>query len=112
MQLGSQLHTSQPLKPRQFFRYNTETVSSEVLSRMKQQISDVHSTGSHSFLLDDDATLPFAASDVLNAMDDMVSGRGGPWGGPKHGERGDRAGNRAGARSGSDLCDQLVGDTQ
>ena len=39
---------------------------------MKQQISDVHSTGSHSFLLDDDATLPFAASDVLNAMDDKV----------------------------------------
>ena len=63
--------TSQPF---QLLRYNTETVSSEVLSRMKQQISDVHSTGSHSFLLDDDATLPFAASDVLNAMDDKVCG--------------------------------------
>ena len=54
-------------------RYNTETVSAEVLSRMKQQMSDVNSTSSHSFLLDDDATLPFSAADVLNAMDDRVS---------------------------------------
>ena len=54
-------------------RYNTETVSADVLSRMKQQMTDVNSSGSsHSFLLDDDATLPFAASDVLNAMDDKV----------------------------------------
>jgi myosin-5 len=53
-------------------RYNTETVSSEVLSRMKQQMTDVNSTGSHSFLLDDDATLPFAASDVLSTLDDKV----------------------------------------
>lgn len=55
------------------YRYNTETVSAEVLSRMKQQMSDVNSTSSHSFLLDDDATLPFSAADVLNAMDDRVS---------------------------------------
>lgn len=51
-------------------RYNTETVSAEVLSRMKQQMTDVNSSSSHSFLLDDDATLPFSAADVLNAMDD------------------------------------------
>ena len=55
------------------FRYNTETVSSEVLSCMKQQMTVLNnSTGNHSFLLDDDATLPFAAADVLNALDDKV----------------------------------------
>jgi myosin-5 len=46
-------------------RYNTETVSADVLSRMKQQMAEVHSASSHSFLLDDDATLPFLATEVL-----------------------------------------------
>uniref|UniRef100_A0A7R9Z6X9 Dilute domain-containing protein n=1 Tax=Chlamydomonas euryale TaxID=1486919 RepID=A0A7R9Z6X9_9CHLO len=50
-------------------RYNTETVSPDVLSRMKQQMTGTSSAATHSFLLDDDATLPFSAADVLSAMD-------------------------------------------
>lgn len=46
-------------------RYNTETVSPEVLSRMKQQMTDANSAATHSFLLDDDATLPFSAAGEL-----------------------------------------------
>lgn len=46
-------------------RYNTETVSADVLSRMKQQMASVNNMSSHSFLLDDDATLPFLAGEVL-----------------------------------------------
>ncbi len=53
-------------------RYNTETVSGDVLARMKQQMVDSNSSSSHSFLLDDDSTLPFAAAEVLGAMDDKV----------------------------------------
>ena len=53
-------------------RYNTETVSGDVLARMKQQMMDSNSSSSHSFLLDDDSTLPFAAAEVLGAMDDKV----------------------------------------
>lgn len=51
-------------------KYNTETVSTEVLSRMKQAMVDSNSSSSHSFLLDDDSTLPFAAAEVLSHMDD------------------------------------------
>lgn len=52
-------------------KYNTETVSSEVLAHMKAQMIDhSSSSSSHSFLLDDDSTLPFAAHDVLSHMDD------------------------------------------
>jgi len=51
-------------------RYNTETVSHEVLARMKQKMVEGSSSSSHSFLLDDDSTLPFAAAEVLGAMDD------------------------------------------
>jgi len=51
-------------------KYNTETVSSEVLGRMKQAMVDHSSSASHSFLLDDDSTLPFAAQDILMQMDD------------------------------------------
>jgi myosin-5 len=39
---------------------------------MKQQMVDSSSASSHSFLLDDDSTLPFAAAEVLGAMDDKV----------------------------------------
>ena len=48
-------------------KYNTETVSGEVLARMKQLMVDNNSTSSHSFLLDDDSTLPFAAQEVGGA---------------------------------------------
>eukprot|EP00775_Hariotina_reticulata_P007220 gene7220-7433_t len=51
-------------------KYNTETVSSEVLGRMKQAMVEHSSSASHSFLLDDDSTLPFVASDILAQMDD------------------------------------------
>ena len=53
-------------------KYNTETVSSEVLSKMKQLMVDNNSHASHSFLLDDDSTLPFQAQEVLSQMDDKV----------------------------------------
>eukprot|EP00197_Chlamydomonas_leiostraca_P009765 CAMPEP_0202867474 /NCGR_PEP_ID=MMETSP1391-20130828/9454_1 /ASSEMBLY_ACC=CAM_ASM_000867 /TAXON_ID=1034604 /ORGANISM="Chlamydomonas leiostraca, Strain SAG 11-49" /LENGTH=1634 /DNA_ID=CAMNT_0049547521 /DNA_START=190 /DNA_END=5094 /DNA_ORIENTATION=- len=51
-------------------RYNTETVSAEVLAHMKQRMVESNSSSSHSFLLDDDSTLPFAAAEVLGALDD------------------------------------------
>lgn len=51
-------------------RYNTESVSHDVLAAMKQKMVEGNSSSSHSFLLDDDSTLPFAAAEVLGAMDD------------------------------------------
>ncbi|GLC68235.1 hypothetical protein PLESTF_000665000 [Pleodorina starrii] len=51
-------------------KYNTETVSPEVLSRMKQAMADSNSAASHSFLLDDDSSLPFQAAELLANMDD------------------------------------------
>ncbi|KAI8462592.1 MAG: hypothetical protein J3K34DRAFT_527632 [Monoraphidium minutum] len=53
-------------------KYNTETVSSEVLGRMKAAMveSSASSAASHSFLLDDDSTLPFSAADIVGQMDD------------------------------------------
>ncbi|EFJ44389.1 type XI myosin heavy chain MyoA [Volvox carteri f. nagariensis] len=51
-------------------KYNTETVSPEVLSRMKQAMVESNSTASHSFLLDDDSSLPFQAAELLANMDD------------------------------------------
>ena len=44
----------------------------QVLGRMKQAMVDHSSSASHSFLLDDDSTLPFAAQDILMQMDDKV----------------------------------------
>ncbi|GLC49895.1 hypothetical protein PLESTB_000320400 [Pleodorina starrii] len=52
-------------------KHNTETVSAEVLNRMKQQaMVDSNSAASHSFLLDDDSSLPFQAAELLENMDD------------------------------------------
>eukprot|EP00887_Chlorella_sp_A99_P001914 scaffold18.g1914.t1 len=48
-------------------RYNTETVSHEVLARMKQLMVD--NTASHSFLLDDDSTIPFTHADIEAGME-------------------------------------------
>lgn len=53
-------------------RYGTETVSTEVLNRMKQLMMDNNTTASHSFLLDDDSSIPFTPEDVANLMDDKV----------------------------------------
>lgn len=48
-------------------------LSAQVLGRMKQAMVEHSSSASHSFLLDDDSTLPFAANDILAQMDDKVS---------------------------------------
>lgn len=58
-------------------RYGTETVSHEVLSRMKQLMVDSStSAASHSFLLDDDSTIPFSHDDIGSMLDDKVGHRG------------------------------------
>ncbi|GAB4821968.1 hypothetical protein N2152v2_009014 [Parachlorella kessleri] len=52
-------------------RYGTETVSHEVLSRMKQQmVESSTNSASHSFLLDDDSTIPFSQDDIAAMLDD------------------------------------------
>jgi hypothetical protein len=43
---------------------------------MKQAMVEHSSSASHSFLLDDDSTLPFVANDILAQMDDKVRSRG------------------------------------
>ena len=58
-------------------RYNTETVSPEVLSQMKAAMQESSSAAaSHSFLLDDDSAIPFNHADVERLMDDQVSAAG------------------------------------
>jgi myosin-5 len=56
-------------------RYGTETVSHEVLGRMKQLMVDNNTAASHSFLLDDDSSIPFSLDDISNLMEekDMYS---------------------------------------
>ena len=54
-------------------RYGTETVSHEVLAHMKQLMVENNSAASHSFLLDDDSSIPFSLDDIQNLMDDKVS---------------------------------------
>lgn len=44
----------------------------QVLGRMKQAMVEHSSSASHSFLLDDDSTLPFVANEILAQMDDKV----------------------------------------
>lgn len=53
-------------------RYGTETVSHEVLSKMKQLMVEgvASSAASHSFLLDDDSTIPFTQEDISTLLDD------------------------------------------
>lgn len=46
--------------------------ASQVLGRMKQAMVEHSSSASHSFLLDDDSTLPFVANEILAQMDDKV----------------------------------------
>ena len=54
-------------------RYNTETVSHEVLARMKQLMVDNNTAASHSFLLDDDSSIPFSLDDIAALMEDKAS---------------------------------------
>jgi myosin-5 len=51
-------------------RYNTETVAHEVLARMKQLMVDNNTAASHSFLLDDDSSIPFSLDDIAALMED------------------------------------------
>lgn len=53
-------------------RYGTETVSHEVLGRMKQLMVENNSAASHSFLLDDDSSIPFSLDDIQSLMDDKA----------------------------------------
>lgn len=52
-------------------RYGTETVSHEVLARMKQLMVEGQSSSAagHSFLLDDDSTIPFTQEDICSVLD-------------------------------------------
>ena len=61
-------------------RYNTETVSPEVLAQMKAAMQESsNSAASHSFLLDDDSAIPFNQADVERMVDDTVGvGGAGP----------------------------------
>eukprot|EP00210_Caulerpa_lentillifera_P001139 g1097.t1 len=51
-------------------KYNTETVSPEVLGKMKKLMVDSSSAASHSFLLDDDSSVPFQLEHIVANMDD------------------------------------------
>eukprot|EP01026_Neomeris_dumetosa_P029749 TRINITY_DN24017_c0_g1_i7.p2 TRINITY_DN24017_c0_g1~~TRINITY_DN24017_c0_g1_i7.p2 ORF type:complete len:121 (+),score=15.25 TRINITY_DN24017_c0_g1_i7:28-363(+) len=51
-------------------KYGTETVSQELLAKMKRAMVDSTSTASHSFLLDDDSSIPFTNEDIENQMSD------------------------------------------
>jgi hypothetical protein len=55
-------------------RYNTETVSPDVLAQMKRAMQESsHNAASHSFLLDDDSAIPFGQADVERMVDDKAS---------------------------------------
>jgi len=45
----------------------------QVLGRMKQLMVDNNTAASHSFLLDDDSSIPFSLDDIQNLMDEKVS---------------------------------------
>jgi myosin-5 len=44
----------------------------QVLGRMKQLMVDNNTAASHSFLLDDDSSIPFSLDDIQNLMDEKV----------------------------------------
>ena len=43
-----------------------------MLGRMKQLMVDNNTAASHSFLLDDDSSIPFSLDDIQNLMDEKV----------------------------------------
>ena len=45
----------------------------QVLGRMKQLMVDNNTAASHSFLLDDDSSIPFSLDDITALMEDKVS---------------------------------------
>lgn len=51
-------------------RYGTHSVSPEVISSMRVQMTeDSNSAVSNSFLLDDDSSIPFSVDDISKSMD-------------------------------------------
>ena len=53
-------------------RFNTETVSAEVLGNMKMQMQEENaSTHSNSFLLDDDNQIPFTIEELSKQFGDL-----------------------------------------
>ena len=46
--------------------------TSQVLARMKQLMVDNNTAASHSFLLDDDSSIPFSLDDIAALMEDKV----------------------------------------
>lgn len=46
----------------------------QVLGRMKQLMVDNNTAASHSFLLDDDSSIPFSLDDIQNLMDEKARG--------------------------------------
>ncbi len=44
----------------------------QVLARMKQLMVDNNTAASHSFLLDDDSSIPFSLDDIAALMEDKV----------------------------------------
>ncbi|KAE8717544.1 Myosin-6 [Hibiscus syriacus] len=49
-------------------KYNTQSVSQDVLSRMKQLMTDESDDGSNSFLLEDDLSIPFTMDDIHSSQ--------------------------------------------
>ena len=47
----------------------------QVLARMKQLMVDNNTAASHSFLLDDDSSIPFSLDDIAALMEDKVPRR-------------------------------------
>lgn len=44
----------------------------QVLARMKQLMVDNNTAASHSFLLDDDSSIPFSLDDIASLMEDKA----------------------------------------
>lgn len=51
----------------------TSCGGAQVLARMKQLMVDNNTAASHSFLLDDDSSIPFSLDDIAALMEDKVS---------------------------------------
>lgn len=56
-------------------KYGTETVSQDVLVKMKTSMTEEsNASSSNSFLLDDDSNIPFTVEEIASAMDAIVRG--------------------------------------
>ncbi|KAI7749594.1 hypothetical protein M8C21_021896 [Ambrosia artemisiifolia] len=50
-------------------KYGTQSVSTEVISRMRGLMNEENSVASNSFLLDDDSSIPFSLDDISKSME-------------------------------------------